>query len=321
MINKYLKTLLAEHKRVIITDFGGFNVKRSATGDVISFNSFLKFNDDLLANAIVEGEGVDKERAIKLIQKAVADINQSLTDEGKYEIEGVGFLMKDKKDNIRFVDEVNESVVVEETKEESSASVPVVEVLEMENSKAEEDEVVANEIINNENSSEDMKEEKTPPVKEEKKEEKKRWIVLWIVLVVLVLLLVVWLLFSNKRSKKIVIQDTTKTETVVKPSVTENYFMQPNQVDTVSGILVVADRHISPKGKERYSVILGSFLEKENAIQYNKQLRREGNASQVFDRYNGFTAVSLGGYPSLDIALRVCGEQLATTPGVWVLVK
>ena len=369
MINLYLKSLLAENKRVIIPDFGGFVVKRSAAGDIISFNSFLKFNDDLLANVIVEKEGVDKPQALQQIQEYVKLINISLDDTGRFEIVEVGFIIKDKKGNIRYVDQVEAGlsevnpVVIEDKK--VNDTVP---------SKAHVNKrkPVADDKV------ESLKSEKAPMgkdkrpvvVKDEKKSSK-----IWIIAIVLVLIFGAWAI-SRSVSKKINNQNNTelveghsdtesvkqklaeqhdkvvekkandqmsvqstsekkgffarlfskKKEEVVtaKPVVVKTkveYFMQPNQADTINGFLVIADKNISAKGMERYNVIVGSFSKKKNAVAYNKQLRYDVNASQIFERYNGYTAVSLGAYPTLDIAIKVCEEKLRLTPDVWILIK
>lgn len=368
MINNYLKTLLADNKRVIIPDFGGFVVKRSAAGDIISFNSFLKFNDDLLVSLIAAEEGVDKTQALKQIKDAVVAINTSLDTEGKYTIEEVGFLIKDKKGNIRFVDDVDDVAAsvpppVEQPKQTSETQ----QVLDKETAKEEMMDTVQVEEVS---------------ADEEVVTKQKKGGLLWIVLIVIFIAIGAWAIshyafnkvgatsgielaegtdhndgvgdqLSDKHSKliekmaddqmqeKAVSADKSfkekviaffkglfsKKEKATAPSVIDTAevviasVMAANQVDTISGILVVADKLISPKGKERYNVIIGSFTESENAKKYNQELIEDGYASGIFDRYNGFDAVSMGSYPSLDIALKVCGEALSQTPDVWVLVK
>lgn len=385
MISKYLKTLLADNKRVIIPDFGGFVVKRSAAGDIISFNSFLKFNDDLLANIIIEEEGVEKSQALKQLKSFVKEINASLDEHGKFEIEDVGFLIKDKKGNVRFVDAIDDvvaAVLPSEKDAEKAQQTTDDSVNDKENptegaSDDEEDSQEKEELAN-----EEVEEEVSldPLVKEEEKEKKKA--TPWIILAVLIIALGAWAVMnyafdkesgsdkiemvegsgdvndnsddlSEKHSKlvekkandQMAVTVSSEKDGLIKriiaffkglfakkeapttPAVevekleAKEYAMQPNQVDTVSGILVVADKNIAVKGEERYNVIIGSFTEKKNAVKFNKQMIEDGYASEIFDRYNGFEAVSTGAYPSLDIALKVCGQELKNTPDVWVLVK
>lgn len=370
MISKYLKVLLANNKRVIIPDFGGFVVKRSSAGDIISFNSFLNFNDDLLATIIVEQEEVDKSQALIKMKAFVIEINSSLDAHGKYEIEEVGYLVKDKKGNVRFVDVIDDVAVTEfpdentadDVQQKTDASVSgIEEVLDL---------------------IEDVKDVKKidSTMGEDNKKKKKRtpWIILAIIIIAITSWTVVQYVSNNgvnedeielvsgsdneqsvganlfEKHNKIVekkandqmnVSVTSEKQGLLRRIVTffkglfvkdaepvspvieveevkaVEYIMVPFQVDTVSGVFIVADKNIAPKGKERYNVIIGAFTDKENAIKFNQELIEDTYASEIFDRYNGFNAVSMGAYPSLDIALKVCGEQLKETPDVWVLVK
>jgi hypothetical protein len=341
----------------------------------------LKINDDLLANLIVEKEGLEKTQALKQIKEVVKEMNTSLDEKGKFEIAEVGFLIKDKKGNIRFVDQIDEVVasrlpVEKEPKEKIQQSEEVVNDTEEEDTSAT---VVEKEVI------QDNEEEENPapatPGEEiiEEKKNRKFWIIISIVLLIaLGAWAVSYYVFgehNDKQATELVEQSNTtvsvvdklsdqhnsiiekkandqmnvklssnkkgfiarivdffknlfskKEKTVVPDGAineepTEIFVMQANQVDTIRGIIVVADKDISVKGNERYNVIIGSFSESNNADKYNVELKEDGFASQVFDRYNGFKAVSLGAYPSLDIALKVCGEESGNTPEVWILVK
>ncbi len=413
MINKYLKSLLANNKRVIIPDFGGLVVKRSAAGDIISFNSFLKFNDDLLLKTVMKGEKLEKNQAMKLINDFVADLVAVLDKEEKYELEDVGFLVKDKKGNIRFVDTDDMTTVIapseqeekegEAPKETVSDTTPkeTIEDLpsetnekESENSEDPEDEETEKNEVSEEEQGEILEETKSetieePQVMEEDTQEnkKKNVAIWWVIPVVLLVAVGAWFLTHKDSDEQAQVTQTEmldsttdepnqeksklgkkqerlvnqKAEAQMKVTVTgdkksfwqriidfikglfakkgqeetqqiqgvENVIkndgfpgvMAPLQVDTVSGIMVVADKYISAKGKERYNVIIGSFSESENAMMFNQTLINNGLASEVFDRYNGFSAVSYGSYPSLDIALRVCGDNIELTPDIWILVK
>jgi len=377
-MNKYLKSLLSDHKRVIIPDFGGFVVKRSATGDIISFNSFLKFNDGLLEAAIMQDEKVDKQHALKLIKDFVNVIISALDKDGKYEIEGLGFLVKDKKGNIRFVDSImpSSSVQDQEAAAENSddkaaklsASAPLLPKDTDASAKDDADQKLGE-----------------TEVSEDDDDKKRRPLLLWIIIILLLIAVGAWFFLTKDKGSAEPVQtemlDATSSDDGVKAKVEKaherlveqkaeeemskeligekkNFWqriaaffkslfskketevvatveeadtleqvteiapvMAPLQVDTVSGILVVADQNISERGQERYHVIIGSFTDEGNAKMCNKALIDKGLPSELFDRPNGFQAVSYGSYPSLDIALRVCGETIEQTPDVWILVK
>jgi hypothetical protein len=107
MVNECLKALVEDNKRVIIPDFGGFVVKNSAAGPQISFNNFLKFNDDLLINALMKESDVEKYEAVKIVKDYVKNVEIVLDKEGTFEVAGIGFLVKDKKGNIRFLNKID----------------------------------------------------------------------------------------------------------------------------------------------------------------------------------------------------------------------
>lgn len=363
MISKYLKNLLADNKKVIIPDFGGFVVKRSATGDVISFNSFLKFNDDLLINALKEGEGMDDQQALKLIKDEVTKMTEDLETYGAYDLPGLGSLRRDKKGNVRFM---NTPIVVDASETETIVE-PVV-------SQGEDAPLEDEKVVETASKTEHVpsQEENVPP-----KIKKHLNIYYWLVpLLILVLLGIRQCTHRHDAQDTVAVEQIeadhvkngfkakkehlilskaeqalkedaqtiypslgqriaaffkhlfSKTEEVApviespKSSIaTLSGVMAPLAKDTISGILVVADKYISEKGKERYHVIIGSFSEPINAKKLNAQLIDDDYASEILDRYNGFVAVSMGSYPTLDIAMRVCGERLSETPGVWILVK
>lgn len=352
MIEKYIESLLKDNKRVIIPDFGGFVVKRTATGDVISFNAFLKFNDDLLVSTIANGEECSKEQAMKEIEDEVAHINKEIEAQGSYDLKGIGYLVKDKKGNVRFMNElaVEEAPKAEaESKAETKKSETSSKISEADNQEKKVE-------------SQDKPKSSTTQVKEEKVVTKQqnsnsiiqhRFFIPGLSALALLVILIIWLvlkpekvdnikqgheeLVSEMADKKMEGADKKKglarffkkekkTEKVSKTVVIEEKeepkpVMQALARDTVRGVVVLADRDISPKGQERYNVIIGSFKEKRNALTLKESLIDDGYGARLFDRYNGWQAVSLGGFPSLDIALMVSGENIQKYPDLWILVK
>ena len=324
MVSSYIKTLLVNNKRVILPEFGGFVVKRSASGDIISFNNFLKFNDDILVEAIMKGESLSKEQATKKINEFVVHLTNELENKGEFEIDKIGFLMKDKKGNIRFVtrNENSNKDFSENTQRQEAAVTnedeanETITELDSNNTISEQDSNATDDKTNN-----------RPPVAthtttNSKDNKKKEIIIICAVIAAIICIAIVgWIFKDNILGKaekaEVAIE---KPAPVAKPQ-PKVYAMQPLQVDTISGILVVADKNIATKGKERYNVIVGSFSDTHNAQKLNMSLINYGLDSEIFDRYNGFQAVSYGKYPSVDIALRIAGEQLIQVPDVWILVK
>ncbi len=332
MISSCLKNLLTNNKRIIIPDFGGFIVKRSASGDIISFNDHLKFNDDILVNALVQGEGISKEQAFVLLSNYVKDIVAKLELGERFEIDELGALVKDKKGNIRFIGKAENELVLEN---KSVSEVPV------ENAGAE----IYNDKFNtNFKNNSDMNgngemyglsgdaamEEQMQKLIElqnkEKRKKKTRLVIICCIIVFVILLAGLGWMFKDKifaPNELPVLDESDSVEvvdTIAEPEEVA-YAMQPLQRDTIDGISVVADKYISVMNEESYNIIIGSFSYIENAEAFNKLLIKKGLASSVFDRYTGFHAVSCGTYSSLEDALNETGLLLKKYPDLWILVK
>lgn len=345
MIDKYIEQLLKDNKRVIIPDFGGFVVKRTASGDAISFNGFLKFNDDLLVTAVSQGQDCSKEDAMKDIAKDVEQIVLVLDGDGAYEMKGVGFLVRDKKGNVRFMSELPAELVTQgkaEKKEEQNKTEPKAIVDEKP-------------LVVEDN---DLVSSSKAPVVKSKSEGiqallKHRLFIPALVAATIIIVFIVWLILkpekvdSIKQSHEEIVsemadkkledkeprkglssffkkKEKVEKEAVTAPVVEEEALppvMAPLSKDIQRGVSLLADRNIAPKGKERYNIIIGSFQDLENANLLKNKLIDDGYGAQVFDRYNGWHAVSLGGFPSLDIALMVSGENISKYPDLWILVK
>ena len=308
MISSYIKNLLSNNKRVILPEFGGFVVKRSASGDVISFNNFLKFNDDILVEAVMEGESISKEQSTKKINDFVNHLTNELENNGKFEFDNIGFLMKDKKGNIRFVthNENSENDFTKETQQQTGFT-PNKETIKS-------NETIKEQNKNNTNNYTTMSHNTTNNKKKE------TIIICSVVAAIICIAIAGWILkdkiFGKTEEPPVIVE--TVPEVVPQP---KEYAMQPLQIDTIDGILVIADENIAIKGEEQYNVIIGSFSEINNAEILNTALLDYGIESEILDRYNGFQAVSYGKYSSVDIALRIAEEQIIQAPDVWILVK
>lgn len=95
MDNNLLKQLIAQHRRVVIPDFGAFLKKETPEGEELVFSPFLRKDDGVVTDAIVRGYGVDTEDARAMVAEFVIYLRQSLASSGRYYIEGVGMLAAD----------------------------------------------------------------------------------------------------------------------------------------------------------------------------------------------------------------------------------
>ncbi len=308
MINKHLKILLAEHKRVIIPGFGALVVRRSASGDLISFDGTLQLDDDLLMSTVMAAEELEREQAVEQIEMAVTEIKAALTQGESYEIKGVGFLTKDKKDNIRFMKQLENTPLLTPSHEDEKP-------LGKKETDTEHEKLATKKEASEAGSVE---------VEKTKKHHKTLWLI--IIIITLALLIGIFIVLGGKLKNKFFFHQAEQASSeLVTPTTLEEgqpqAVMTPNQIDTIKGIPVVADRDIAAMGEERYNVMLGSFSDGANATQLNAKLIKTGFSSEVFDRHNGFYAVSLGKFSSLEAALKKCEEKLNTSPDIWILVK
>jgi cell division septation protein DedD len=114
VLDKHISELLFDHECVIVPDLGGFLTSPAAShihptqhtisppSKKIAFNVFLRHNDGLLANHIVQAENLTYPQAVKEIESYVAYCNSELGAGKKIVIEHVGVLTRDAETNLRF---------------------------------------------------------------------------------------------------------------------------------------------------------------------------------------------------------------------------
>ena len=113
-LDKHISELLYDHECVIVPELGGFltsyaparmNPGRhtiTAPSKKIAFNVFLKQNDGLLANYIVQAESLSYPDALREIESYVSLCNTELVAGKKFVIEQVGILTRDAEANVQF---------------------------------------------------------------------------------------------------------------------------------------------------------------------------------------------------------------------------
>ena len=113
-IDKHIGELLYDHECVIVPELGGFlssyipskihPVRHMVLppSKKIAFNIFLRQNDGLLANHVVQSEHLTYPEALKEIEGYVEACIKELGEGKKFIIERVGILSKDTETNIQF---------------------------------------------------------------------------------------------------------------------------------------------------------------------------------------------------------------------------
>ncbi len=113
-IEFYVSQLLYRYQCVIIPGFGAFISETKSARLVeavntfyppaksLSFNSHLKINDGLLANAVSLFEKVSFEQASKIIEKAIIEWQKELDATGRLSLEDIGYFLKNSEGNLVF---------------------------------------------------------------------------------------------------------------------------------------------------------------------------------------------------------------------------
>ena len=112
MLDEYIKELIANNNRVIIPNFGAFLLRAtsknknkkelSAKINDIYFSPFLKFNDELLMNHVIKKENVTQREAMDMINQFISTIENSVKENGSYQIQGFGEFYMDNQGKIQF---------------------------------------------------------------------------------------------------------------------------------------------------------------------------------------------------------------------------
>ncbi len=95
MDNTLLKELIAQHKRVVIPDFGAFLRKDTEGSDELIFSPFLRKDDGVIVGLVAEKYGVDTEDARAMITEYVSHLRETLRASGRFVIDGIGTLTTD----------------------------------------------------------------------------------------------------------------------------------------------------------------------------------------------------------------------------------
>ncbi len=112
---RYISQLLYRYQCVTVPGFGAFLTEIQSAElhndsssfyppkKLISFNSYLKNNDGLLANHIAQSEKISYEKAVDFIHDEVAIWKQSIYSEGRFLLKNIGELSLNKESNLVFI--------------------------------------------------------------------------------------------------------------------------------------------------------------------------------------------------------------------------
>ncbi len=106
MINSYLRDLVQSNHRVIIPDFGAFLKKDKAATSLensVTFSPFLRFNDGLLEDYLIEKEHITREVASARVRQYVQDIKQTIAEQRPFYVDDLGAFYEDERSSVQFL--------------------------------------------------------------------------------------------------------------------------------------------------------------------------------------------------------------------------
>ncbi len=318
MINRYIKELLNEHNRVIVPDLGAFLYKGESS-KIIYFNEFLRFNDGLLLNYIAEQGKMDKIEAAKQIKGYVEETNKNLQAKKKVVIEGIGYLYLDENEKIQMKSDAIPELQTEEplgkpsiASEEPKATEKAEPIVTFEKPASEINSGVKPLV------SFDFPETKTespkptlqapPPTKvktatpaSKKKNTppptaKGNRTILWITSIVvitiisLLYLFIIKPLYQNKAKEKKAVITNANLDTIViakKDSTQETIQPVAKQNNTIP---------ITSSGHKKYRLVVGCFVQENNADKVVQKLRNEGFSPEKFAKIEQMYFVSIASF-------------------------
>ena len=113
-LGRHIEILLLSNDCVTVPDLGGFMAHHiEAHYDdeervflppqrTLGFNPQLKLNDSLLAQSYIEAYDISYPEALRRIEEEVSELKQSLSNEGYYELNGLGTLKVNEYEKLEF---------------------------------------------------------------------------------------------------------------------------------------------------------------------------------------------------------------------------
>lgn len=350
MISKYIKELIPDNSRIIIPDFGAFMIQNTPTGQVISFNDFLKFNDSILLNKIIVSEKIDSNQGKEAIKAYIKEIEAAFKAGEKFAIEGVGYLSKDTQNNIIFTQDETakpgkskvknaepkkESLKDDPKPVEKKEDTPIIKIGEQKNAgvKPQDTEKIdtakvfvptSSTTVSSVTSVQSTK--KTTSIQNTKMEIKTKNknlnVILIIVAALVILGVLIWLAIDLKWIDRFKPAQQPKEEVVVidtMPAI-DTVAVEDTIVEEGPAVLPEPKIVTDPNAKHCY-IIAGSFQVESNALRFQQQMIEKGYDAQIVTRNNGYHYVSLKMFDTRVEAVAEWRNMVAENSELWILIK
>ncbi len=340
MLEKFIFYLLVRQDELIIPQLGIFSTSKlppsihPVTHSFKPANKEIRFvfdenaQDEILAQTIVEKQGISLDEARNSITAFVSQLKEAVAKDGQFSLEKIGRFSADAAGNLVF--KANEETVFHPDafgKEEfvSPAVIPSKKEKEDQTKKTDKKKLKKEKKSKKPKK---QKEAKTEKIAKPKKRKKRRRGFLWLLIIVILIGLAnaawyylkpdmftnfyqngiekIQLLFSKDESKIIVVKDSTDN-TVVDSTAIEI----PDSVSQTDTTAIEEDVEIQEelptnnstvqnyKGqavKGMFYIIGGGFSKQQNAQNYVKQLQDKGYSAFILDKSGSLHRVTYGGW-------------------------
>ena len=307
-LENYISQLLYRYQCVTIPGFGAFltDIQSAQWNEasngfyppkkLISFNSFLKNNDGLLANHVAQNEKISYESALVSIENQVIKWKNDLQSANKISFKSIGEFNLNSEKNIVFTpyEQVN---YLASSFGLTSLIAPSIkrEVIEHLFDDVKEEEVI--QLVSDRNIG--------------------RTYLKYAAVIVLSLsftgIMGLKLYQEKVASDTLIVQ--TEVQKQVQNTIQEATFVISNPLPSVT--LAVKEENMP------YHIVAGAFKKKKNAEKVYKRLTRKGyKAKRLAPNSIGLFPVLYGSFPSLEEAERIKSDiQKSENPNAWILIE
>ncbi len=346
-LDRYIHILLYDHDCVIVPEFGGFlahyaparlDVQRRLAyppSKTLSFNRKLVRQDGLLADHVARHEGLDFQAAKDRLQAEVARWRETLQRDGRLELERIGTFFHDAEKNLQFIPDNRANFLKDAYGLRPVAAIPVpATVLRLEPSATAETAAVATSGTRR----------------------KRQWLAA-AAMAAMALTAATWYMVGSTELPGLVagnlnflrLGETPRYVMPAPPTGVEapqmaGFWTAPTGLEGVHVLPIAgptappvavdlgpgpeaappvntAVATVSPVG-QRFHIIGGCFLEKENADRMVAELQARGFAASVIDKKGNLYRVAYGSYPLRTTALEALNAvRKEEAPEAWLLVK
>ena len=308
-IEQYISQLLYRHQCVTIPGFGAFLTEIQSAylnentnsfyppKKVVSFNSYLKNNDGLLANHVAQAEKMNYEMAVASIENEVITWKKSLQANEKFTLKNIGEFSLNSERNLVFIPSENINYLAESFGLNHFVS-PFIKR-----------EILKQEVA-------ESTEEKAP-IAFIPEERRTRPYLKYAAIFILALTAsgsIGYKMYQDHIEEETLLVETAVQKQVQNKIQEATFFIQ-NPIPSVT--FTVKEEKLS------YHVVAGAFRSEENAEKIYNELTEQGfNAKRIAPNKHGLFPVLYGSFATYAEAHRVMDDiQKTMNPDAWLLVK